>query len=170
MTHKIPDDMFVEKPSDNSDEIIIIESEEADAAGILRLQYAAYQSEAELYDNFNIQPLTQTIDELLAEYRKGAVLKAVLRDEIIGSVRIHRDGDTVYIGKLIVHPDRQGRGLGSRLLAEAERMFASNRYELFTGSKSASNLHIYEKAGYSRFKEKTAEPGLIFVYMEKIVK
>jgi len=42
--------------------IKIQKSEEADADEILRLQYAAYQSEAELNNNFNIQPLTQTLE------------------------------------------------------------------------------------------------------------
>ena len=53
--------------------IKIHKSEETDAADVLRLQYAAYQSEAELNNDFTIQPLTQTVDELLTEYRKGIV-------------------------------------------------------------------------------------------------
>ena len=147
--------------------IKIIKSVESDAPDVLRLQYIAYQSEAELYNDFTIQPLTQTLDELLSEYRRGIVLKAVSGDEIIGSVRAYTDGDTGYIGKLIVHPDHQGMGLGKQLLAAIESRLQKKRFELFTGEKSERNLHIYEKAGYTRFREETDESGVTYVYLEK---
>ena len=147
--------------------IKILKSEEVDAAEVLQLQYASYQSEAVLNNDFTIQPLTQTLDEVFAEYRKGIVLKAVLDDVIIGSVRAYTDGDTVYIGKLIVHPNHQGKGLGKRLLAEIESKLSKNRFELFTSGKSERNLQLYKKAGYRRFKEETDESGITFVYMEK---
>ena len=145
----------------------IMKSNEADAAEILRLQYAAYQSEAELNNDFTIQPLTQTLGELIAEYQKGVVLKAVQDGEIIGSVRAYADGDTVYIGKLIVDPSHQGKGLGKRLLTAIENTLTGKRFELFTSGKSERNLHLYEKAGYTRFKEETSTSGITFVYFEK---
>jgi len=39
----------------------ITRANKADFPEILRLQYAAYQSEAEIYDDYTIQPLTQTL-------------------------------------------------------------------------------------------------------------
>ena len=147
--------------------IKIVKSETADAEEVLRLQYAAYQSEAELNNDFTIQPLTQTLDELIAEYQKGVVLKAVQDGKIIGSVRAYADGDTVYIGKLIVHPDHQGKGLGKRLLAKIESTLSRKRFELFTSGKSERNLRLYEKAGYKRFREEIAASGITIVYLEK---
>ena len=145
----------------------ISKSVEADAPEVLQLQYLAYQSEAEIYNDFSIQPLTETLDDLLAEYRKGIVLKAVNGDKIIGSVRAYAEGDTVYVGKLIVHPDYQNRGLGKRLLETIESRLQKKRFELFTGGKSERNLQFYEKAGYTRFKEETGESGITYVYLEK---
>ena len=110
---------------------------------------------------------TQTLDELIEEYHKGVILKAVQNGKIIGSVRAYADGDTVYIGKLIVHPDHQGRGLGKRLLAAIESKLYRKRFELFTSLKSDRNLHLYEKAGCTRFKEETNSSGINFVYLEK---
>jgi GNAT superfamily N-acetyltransferase len=134
---------------------------------ILRLQYIAYQSEAQIYNDFTLQPLTQTIDDVTAEFHKGIVLKAVSNGEIIGSVRAHADGDTVYIGKLMVHPDHRGKGLGKRLLSSIENTLHRKRFELFTGLKSERNLHIYEAAGYTRYEEKPDTTGVMVVYMEK---
>ena len=151
-----------------SDEYIISKAGVTDAEEILRLQYAAYQSEAILYNDFSIQPLTQTLEQAIAEFNDSVVLKAILRDEIVGSVRGYEKGDTVYIGKLMVHPCHQNKGLGKRLLKAIENEFQGKRFELYTGTKSEKNIAVYEKCGYARFKVKEATPELSFVYMKKV--
>jgi GNAT superfamily N-acetyltransferase len=138
-----------------------------DLEAILQLQYICYQSEAAIHNDYTIQPLTQTLDELLAEYHKGVILKAVKDGEIVGSVRAYADSDTVYIGKLMVHPDHQGKGLGQRLLAAIEGELQRQRFELFTSLKSDRNLHIYEKSGFKRFCAKTDDAGITFIFFEK---
>ena len=66
---------------------------------ILNLQYLSYQSEAKLFNDMNIPPLKQTLEELYDEFQKGTILK-VVNDvgTIIGSVRAYQKGETVYIG------------------------------------------------------------------------
>ena len=39
---------------------------------------------------------------------------------------------TVYIGKLMVHPEKQHQGVGTKLLIEIESKYPQYRYELFT--------------------------------------
>jgi GNAT superfamily N-acetyltransferase len=115
-----------------------------DLKEILALQYLAYQSEAELLGDPNIPPLKQSLPEVEAEYKRGVILKAVEADSrIIGSVRGYVENGTLYIGKLIVQPDRQGESIGSALLSEIERVCPAERCELFTSEKSAGNLHFY---------------------------
>jgi len=145
----------------------ITRAKTSDLEAILRLQYVAYRSEALIHGDFTIQPLTQTLDELRAEYGKGVFLKAVQDGAIVGSVRARENEGTVYIGKLMAHPHCQGKGLGRRLLAAIEREFPNKRYELFTSSKSERNLRLYETAGYARFREETDAAGIGFVYLEK---
>jgi len=83
----------------------ILKAQYEDLQIILELQFLAYQSEAELLNNYEIPPLKQTISEIRKEYEKGVILKAVdACDKIIGSVRAYREYGTTYIGKLIVHP------------------------------------------------------------------
>ena len=145
----------------------ICKAREADMTEIIRLQQIAYQSEAILYNDYSIQPLTQTIEQATAEYRGCVVLKAVMDGKIIGSVRAYeKDGDA-YIGKLIVLPDYQNRGIGKSLLRAIENEFEGKRFELYTGARSEKNLALYEKCGYVRFKTEQATPDLTFVYMEK---
>lgn len=148
--------------------ILIEKAEKEDLEEILKLQYLAYQSEARLFDNMDIPPLKQTIEEIYEEFQKGVILKVV--DDggvIIGSVRAYRDGRTVYIGKLIVHPSKQGHGIGTQLLFEMEKQYPHKRYELFTSTKSERNIALYQKLGYKIFDEEQVTEELRFVYMEK---
>ena len=117
-------------------EYSIIKAQESDVEEILSLQYTAYQSEAILYNDFSIQPLTQTVEQALVEFREDVVLKAVSESRIIGSVRAYEKRDTAYVGKLMVHPDFQNQSIGKRLLQAIESEFPGRRFELFTGAKS----------------------------------
>ena len=88
----------------------ILKAEKKDLKEILDLQRLAFYSEAQMYEDKNIQPLTQTLDEVVTEYENGIVLKAV--DDagaIIGSVRAHVEDGTVHIGKLMTQPSLQGK-------------------------------------------------------------
>ena len=135
---------------------------------ILRLQYLAYQSEAALFGNKDIPPLKQKIDEVTEEYEQGLILKMIdENDVIIGSVRAKEVDGTVYIGKLMVHPNHRCKGHGRRLLMEIERSYPGKRYELFTSTRSKDNIRLYKDNGYREFDQRIVKDDLIFVYMEK---
>lgn len=147
---------------------MIEKAQKYDCEEILELQYLAYQSEAKLFGNMDIPPLKQTVEEVYDEFEKGTILKAV--DEnggIIGSVRAYQEGGTVYIGKLMVHPKMQGKGIGTKLLLEIENEYPNQRYELFTSTKSISNIRLYKRLGYEIFKEEVVSPQLQFIYFQK---
>lgn len=146
----------------------ISRAELQDLDEILKLQYLAYQSEAALFGTDDIQPLRQTIEEVKEEYNNGLILKLHTGDNVIvGSVRAKKEKNTVYIGKLMVHPDYQCHGYGSKLLSEIEKSFPDSRYELFTSIRSVDNIRLYKKLGYKEFDEKKIDDELVFVYMEK---
>ena len=147
---------------------MIKKAQKEDLEKILELQYLAYQSEAKLFGNMDIPPLKQTIEEVYDEFHKGIILKAVDEEGlIIGSVRAYQENGTVYIGKLMVHPKMQKKGIGTKLLLEIENVYPNQRYELFTSTKSINNIRLYEKLGYKMFKEEAVSQDLIFVYMRK---
>lgn len=146
----------------------IVRANREELSQILELQYLAYQSEARLLKNPNIPPLKQTLAEVEAEFDKGVILK--VEDEtgtIIGSVRAWQENGTVYVGKLMVHPGFQHRGIGSKLLLAVEEVFPGARYELFTSTMSAGNIALYQRQGYRIFREKQINAHLRFVYLEK---
>lgn len=146
----------------------ITEAKREDLEEILALQYLAYESEARLLGNWSIPPLLQTLEEACREYDGGIFLKACDSDgKIVGSVRGYPQGDTLLIGKLMVHPEHRGRGLGTKLLTELEAACPHRRYELFTSDKSAGNLRLYQRLSYVRFREREVAPDLRFIYLEK---
>ena len=147
---------------------MIVKADYKDLQEILQLQYLAYQSEAALFGSKDIPPLKQTLEEVIAEYREGIILKIVdENDVIIGSVRAKESNGTVYIGKLMVHPDRRCNGYGTKLLKEVEQFYPGKRFELFTSTRSLDNIKLYNKAGYKEFARKAVNDELQFVYMEK---
>ncbi|MGP4110912.1 GNAT family N-acetyltransferase [Streptomyces sp. 4N509B] len=152
--------------------VTIDEANEYDAEQILKLQYLCYQSEAELYGDYTIEPLTQPLAALREEVRDGCVLVARLGAEVVGSVRgtVDEDG-TAHIGRLIVHPRMQRHGLGGRLLAAIEERLAAERaaarYRLFTGHRSAGNLRLYRRLGYAPVSTREVTRQLSLVTMEK---
>ena len=140
-----------------------------DAEDILSLQKLAYLSEAEIYGDFRISPLVQTLDEMKDNFSSHVFLKATVDGRIIGSIRAFEKDGTCYVGRLIVHPDFQNRGIGTKLLEEIETLFmACGGFELFTGHRSEKNIHIYEKLGYKAFKAEKATDNLNLVFYEKL--
>ena len=143
----------------------------ADLKTILVLQKQAFLSEADIYNDFDISPpLLQTLEELTKEFSESIILKAVLGDFIVGSVRGFQVDETVFIKRLIVNPNYQNQGIGTKLMKSIEDSFQNNkRYELFTGHKSKRNLHLYQKIGYKEFKRIPIHENLNIIYLEKYV-
>lgn len=139
-----------------------------DADTILALQRFAYQSEAAIYDDFTIPPLTETLADLKARFGDRRFLKAIEDGQIVGSVRAFQDGVTCHVERLIVHPDYRRRGIGTALLNEIETVFPNaRRCELFTGHKSAGNIRLYQRLGYREFRREQVNEKVTLVYMEK---
>jgi ribosomal protein S18 acetylase RimI-like enzyme len=104
-------------------EISMIPASMEDAVEFLALQKIAYESEALLYGDWTIPPLTQTQQQIEAEFESKVFLKAVQAKRIAGSVRASLDSSTCYIGRLIVHPDYQRKGMGTQLMLKIETFF-----------------------------------------------
>lgn len=149
-------------------DISIVQASPDDASEILSLQKIAYQSEAELNDDWTIPPLTETLPEIISEFEAKVFLKAVCEDKIVGSVRAALDSGTCQVGRLIVHPYYQGKGIGTLLIGRIETRFSlAERFELFTGIKSIDNIRFYQRLGYREYRQEDLSPKVRLVFMEK---
>ena len=150
--------------------MIILPARESDLPQILALQKAAFESEARLVENWDIPPLTQTLEHLVEEWRTGVMLKALDEQTLAGTVRAYIAEGTAHIGRLAVMSQWQGRGYGSALLTAILSAAKAVRYELFTSAKSERNLRLYEKFGFVPYKKVQTANGVELVWLEKISK
>jgi len=142
----------------------------SDSQEILALQKLAYQSEAEIYNDFSLHPLTQTLDEMKEDFKSNVFLKAVINDTIVGSVRAYMQADICHIKRLIVNPIYQNLGIGKKLMSEIEDHFnQAKRFEVFIGNKSKRNIYFYHKLGFKEFKCEKVSENRNRLYFQKIV-
>ena len=140
----------------------------AGAAGeLLTLQRAAYVTEAQLYDDVRLPALVQTLDELVGELAVSTCLAAVAGTRLVGAVRARERDGVLHVGRLVVAPDLQGQGIGTRLLLAAEQATELPRAALFTGARSTANLRLYGRHGYVESHREQVRPGLELVHLAK---
>ncbi|WP_430333420.1 GNAT family N-acetyltransferase [Rhodococcus sp. ACT016] len=150
---------------------------ETDAGELLTLQRAAYVTEAQAHQDLHLPPLTQPLADLADELRSPDVVALGLRGSgarLVAAVRVRVDPDRPHVaelGRLVVVPDLQGRGLGSRLLGLAEQRLPDSvtTMRLFTGEHSAANLRLYARFGYTETHRTSTPGGYDIVHMTKDV-
>lgn len=140
-----------------------------DLPEILALQKRAFGEVAKAIGKPGLPACCQTGSEIAAEYEKGVILKAAAADgAIIGSVRGWLDAENICrIGKLIVEPELQGRGLGRALMVEIEKHFPEcARFALFTSEETPHTFRLYASIGYKTVGKKEMG-GTLMLLMEK---
>lgn len=135
---------------------------------ILKLQQLCYTENAERYNDYSIAPLSQTIQELQEEFKTNTILQVIDDNEVVGSIRAFEKNGTCFIGRVIVHPRYQNKGIGALLMNAIEKEFCTvNRFELFTGNRDNKNLYFYNKLGFRVFKNVKVDEALTMVYLDK---
>ncbi|MDH6199034.1 ribosomal protein S18 acetylase RimI-like enzyme [Mycobacterium frederiksbergense] len=149
-----------------------------DAGELLTLQRAAYVTEAQAHNDLGLPPLIQSLDELTTELAKPEVTAFGLRDDaqrLVAAVRVYlfpAEPFTAELGRLVVAPDMQGRGRGSRLLELVEERLPEQVTDLrlFTGERSLGNLRLYSRFGYQETHRTPTPGGYALVHLTKRVR
>lgn len=147
--------------------MIIVKADKKDLPEILELQHLAFRKEAIDFNDFEIEPIQQTVANLEEEFQQFIFLKVIDdNDNIIGSIRGYIKDGTSYIGKTFVHPNLQSQGIGTQMIKTLESINVAPRFEINASIRCPKNIRLYEDLGYVRFKEtKTENNG--FIYLEK---
>jgi ribosomal protein S18 acetylase RimI-like enzyme len=92
--------------------------------------------------------------------------------ELVGLIETIRNPDHLFIENVAVTPAHQGRGLGRRLLAHAERKagdYGVAEIRLATNSAFESNVRLYQSIGY-RIDRTEPFMGGAAIYMSKRIR
>lgn len=150
----------------------VVRARSADVDWILKLQYLCYQVEARRYDVWDLGALTESSAALADEVSGGRVLAVHgPAGEVVGSVRSTTDGGIAHIGRLVVHPRVQRRGIGTRLLQAALRDIAARAAaegigsaEAYTGHRSTEFAATYLRCGLREAERRRVSETLELVH------
>lgn len=145
---------------------------EADAEALVGVINRAFAVELKFFSTERID-LAETLDHM----QKGEFLLAEEEGRIAGCVYVELVGDSrCYFGLLSVEPDAQGRGLGRKLIEDAEDFARANGcpvMEIRVLNLRTELPPLYDKLGYKFAREQhipqkgSARQPYHFIIMEK---
>ena len=119
------------------------------------------------HDVFVAEQGVPLADELDGRDDDALHLVAVQGGRVVATCRLVSEGDGVKLGRLAVVADERGRGIASRLLAEAEAQALAGGARRIALDAQTGALALYERAGYSARGERFMDAGLEHLRMEK---
>jgi tRNA (guanine37-N1)-methyltransferase len=138
----------------------------ADAGELYTLQRACWLQELEANPGVEIPALRESLDDVRRGLGEWTVMVArePSSGRLVGAVRGRLDRHGEWdIGRIMVAPDLQGRGLGRALLELVEALAPAEveTYVLFTGAGSVDNIRMYKKAGFRLRPDRRAPAGAV---------
>ncbi len=137
----------------------------ADIDGVRRCAERAYGIYVERIGR-KPAPMIADFEDLLA---RGALFVCEIDAAVVGFVVYRAQGDFLLLENVAVDPGFHGRGIGGRLIAQAEtegRALGLDRIELYTNAKMTENLALYAYLGYEPFDRRN-EDGFDRIYFRK---
>jgi tRNA (guanine37-N1)-methyltransferase len=139
----------------------------ADVGELFTLTRACWLQELWANPGVVIPALEESLEDAIRGLADWTTFVALAGGRIVGSTRGKLVGDgTVWdVGRVMVAPDLQGRGLGRYLLELIEEAAPAEAtsYELWTGANSVDNLRMYKKAGYRLQGPAPDPPGAVIL-------
>lgn len=117
---------------------------------------ADYESIRKLFVNGGLHYEPMDSEERLREKISrdpNSILVAVESEKVVGTVSLMEDGRMAFIFRLAVDPENRNKGIGRRLMAEAEReLFRMGYQEVNILAEEADTglQEYYEKQGYKK--------------------
>lgn len=139
-----------------------------DLPELMSLQKRAFKPVADKVGWSDIPQMVDTLDASIDAFGEDTILKMLSDDNrIIGSVRGNVKDGSLYIGRLMVDPEYQGRGLGRMLQRKLESMFQFSREWLCSYVKDVETYRFYQRDGFVEYDVYEVGNGVMAAHMEK---
>ena len=137
----------------------------SDAAGISECVRAAYTHYIERIGT----PPGPMLDDYAHVVRDHRAYVIDDGGQVVGVLVLMDKEDGILLDNVAVLPERQGEGLGRRLIEHAEseaRRLGHRHLDLYTHQQMTENIAMYGRIGYEEVERRT-ERGFPRVYMRK---
>ena len=137
----------------------------ADAAGIAECVRAAYAHYVERIGR-PPGPMLDDYEQVVRTHRAYVIEEG---DDIVGVLVLMDKEAGLLLDNVAVSPQRQGEGIGRRLIEHAEaeaRRLGHRHLDLYTHQRMTENIEMYARNGYEEIDRRT-ERGFPRVYMRK---
>lgn len=130
----------------------------------MKLSIAKPEDAGEIIRLHDLAGVSQAGEEVVELIEDQLFIKAMIEDQLVGTVNAGLDQETCHIHGLVVHPDFAGKGVGTVLLEEIEKNFPlTGRYEMETPPEEGPELAMGLRNGYEVFRRTESR-----IYMEKL--
>ena len=124
----------------------------ADAAAARALTCEAYAKWVPVIGR-EPKPMTADFDAAIRDHRVDLLRQG---ERVVALIETIAEPEAMLIENVAVSPACQGRGLGRRLMAHAERLAAAMGYgeiRLYTNARFVDNVALYRRLGYAVTRE-----------------
>ncbi len=147
------------------DHPVIRRARATDAAAVAACVAAAYG----IYIERMGKPPGPMLDDYAAVIDRHMVFVLEGPEGLVGALVLIAEDGGLLLDNVAIHPDRQGRGLGRRLIAFAEgeaRRLGYAALDLYSHVTMTENIALYGALGYEETGRRTVN-GFARVYMRK---
>jgi len=139
-----------------------------DSTEISRILLEAFSVYRRFYTDEAFEQVTPPPELVKDRFAEGPIWVAELDGEVVGTVSMIKEPEGLYVRSMAVSPEKQGRGIGHKLLEAVDEYAAGSDQErifLYTTYFVPGAKEMYEKHGYERVRDTTADewygtPGL----------
>ena len=124
----------------------------ADAAAVRALTREAYAKWVPVVGR-EPKPMTADFDAAIHDHRVDLLCEG---ERVVALIETIAEADALLIENVAVSSTCQGRGLGRRLIAHAERLAAAMGYgeiRLYANARFVENVAFYQRLGYTITRE-----------------
>lgn len=156
-------------------EIKIMQAESADCISIHRLQVEAFQDLLEKYNDPDINPGAESIENIYEKFNRpnNIYYKILSNNEMIGAIRviISEEDREARISPIFIATNFEGKGVCQKAILELEKLQSGIRkWKLDTILEEQKLNHLYEKLGYKKTgRIEEVKENMHIVSYEKLV-